>query len=158
MSQVPGCDAQNPSLQGANTWQRRPGSHMQAESGNRQGQRLLEETHFIPHLFHKPEWRRRSGKPGPALSSGRHPGEGGTQTSHKQTEDKSPGAVKKKKSEEERVRKYRGSGRWRGAVEATRTLADAVLSSGREIAAELPEPRNSRSPDICPLPCTLASF
>lgn len=49
-------------------------------------------------------------------------------------------------------------GRWRGALEATRTLADAVLSSGREIATELPEPWNSRSPDICPLPCTLASF
>ena len=32
MSRVPGCDAQNPSLQGANTWQRRLGSHVQAES------------------------------------------------------------------------------------------------------------------------------
>ena len=64
----------------------------------RQGQRLLEETHFLSNLFHKLEWRHHSGKPGPALSSGRHPGEGGTQTSHKQTEDKSPGAVKKMKS------------------------------------------------------------
>ena len=56
----------------------------------------------------------RKARPCPELRE--TPWEGGTQTSHKQTEDKSPGAVKKKKSEEERVRKYRGSGRWRGAV------------------------------------------
>ena len=41
------------------------------------GQRLLEQTHFLSHLSHKPEWRCRSGEPGPALSPGRHPGEVG---------------------------------------------------------------------------------
>ena len=70
MSQVPGCDAQK----------KPPGSkHVAVKAGQpraggeqeaRQGQRLLEETHFLSNLFHKPEWRRRSGKPGPALSSG----------------------------------------------------------------------------------------